>query len=188
MTERVEMIQVGNSAGVRVSAVNGSRVTLGRALDNDVVVSNKTVSRHHAVLERVGTTWRLRDLHSRNGTRVNGVSLRSGSAAISNGDRIELGSAEIRMTVESQDGGGIATVLPTHPGEVGAGLTPRETEVLRRLAEGMTDEQIAESLFLSVKTVRSHLDRIRDKSGVRRRPELTRFALREGLIDPGALL
>ena len=42
--------------------------------------------------------------------------------------------------------------------------------------------QIAEKLFTSVSTVRTHLDRIRDKSGCRRRADLTRLALQEGII------
>ena len=41
--------------------------------------------------------------------------------------------------------------------------------------------QIAERLFLSVNTVRSHLDRIRDKTGARRRPELVRYAVQAGI-------
>lgn len=183
----MEMIQVGTSAGVRVSAVSGTVVTLGRALDNDIVVSNNTVSRHHAVLERVGSQWRLRDLRSRNGTRVNGVPLGSGSLPLRHGDRIELGRAEIRITADPDAGHAMATVLPTRPGELTAGLTGRETEVLRRLADGMTDEQIATSMVLSVKTVRSHLDRIRDKTGQRRRPELLRYAIKHGLIDPTSI-
>jgi DNA-binding CsgD family transcriptional regulator len=45
------------------------------------------------------------------------------------------------------------------------------------VAEGLTDGQIAEKMFISIRTVRSHLDRIRDKTGARRRAELTRLAL-----------
>jgi DNA-binding CsgD family transcriptional regulator len=44
------------------------------------------------------------------------------------------------------------------------------------------DAQIAEELYISVRTVRSHLDRIRDKTGCRRRADLTRLALQSGLI------
>ena len=47
---------------------------------------------------------------------------------------------------------------------------------------GRTDAQIAAELFISVRTVRSHLDRIRDKTGYRRRADLTRLALAEGLV------
>jgi DNA-binding CsgD family transcriptional regulator len=51
------------------------------------------------------------------------------------------------------------------------------------LAGGATDAQIAERLFLSVNTVRSHLERIRDKTGARRRPELVRYALEAGIAS-----
>ncbi|GGK99598.1 LuxR C-terminal-related transcriptional regulator [Mangrovihabitans endophyticus] len=61
-------------------------------------------------------------------------------------------------------------------------LTPREHEVLALLAEGERDIDIAESLTISVRTVRSHLDRIREKTGRRRRSELTRLAIGEGII------
>jgi len=60
-------------------------------------------------------------------------------------------------------------------------LTPREREVLALLAEGERDADIARALTISVRTVRSHLDRIREKTGRRRRSELTRFAIREGI-------
>jgi len=60
-------------------------------------------------------------------------------------------------------------------------LSEREREILALLASGATDAQIAERLFLSVNTVRSHLDRIRDKTGARRRPELVRYAVQAGI-------
>jgi DNA-binding NarL/FixJ family response regulator len=66
---------------------------------------------------------------------------------------------------------------------VALGLSEREKEVLSLLARGERDEDIAEKLFISVRTVRSHLDRIRDKTGRRRRPDLTRLAMEQGLID-----
>jgi DNA-binding NarL/FixJ family response regulator len=56
-------------------------------------------------------------------------------------------------------------------------LSERECEVLGLLAQGMTDQTIASQLRISISTVRSHLDRIRDKTGERRRAELTRFAI-----------
>ena len=61
-------------------------------------------------------------------------------------------------------------------------LTPREKELLALVAQGRTDAQIASELFISIRTVRSHLDRIRDKSGSRRRADLTMLALRAGLV------
>jgi predicted ATPase/DNA-binding CsgD family transcriptional regulator len=69
---------------------------------------------------------------------------------------------------------------PAEPGV--ARLSPREQELITLVARGRTDAQIAEQLYISIRTVRSHLDRIRDKSGCRRRADLTRLALEAGLV------
>ena len=61
-------------------------------------------------------------------------------------------------------------------------ITEREREVLELVAGGETDQDIAELLQLSVRTVHSHLDRIRNKTGSRRRADLTRFALERGIV------
>ncbi len=63
-------------------------------------------------------------------------------------------------------------------------LTPRELEVLKLIAEARTSKQIAEALFISVKTVERHRQNILDKLGMRDRVELTRYAIRRGLIQP----
>jgi predicted ATPase/DNA-binding CsgD family transcriptional regulator len=62
------------------------------------------------------------------------------------------------------------------------GLSPRERELVTLVAQGRTDMQIAAQLHISVHTVSSHLDRIRDKTGCRRRADLTRLALGAGLV------
>ena len=61
-------------------------------------------------------------------------------------------------------------------------LSPRERELVILVARGHTDAQIAGQLHISVRTVSSHLDRIRDKTGCRRRADLTRLALSGGLV------
>ena len=61
-------------------------------------------------------------------------------------------------------------------------LSPRERELVALVARGHTDAQIAGQLSISVRTVSSHLDRIRDKTGCRRRADLTRLALSAGLV------
>jgi DNA-binding CsgD family transcriptional regulator len=61
-------------------------------------------------------------------------------------------------------------------------LSPRERELVTLVAQGHTDAQIAARLYISVRTVGSHLDRIRDKTGCRRRADLTRMALSAGLV------
>jgi DNA-binding NarL/FixJ family response regulator len=63
-------------------------------------------------------------------------------------------------------------------------LTPRELEVLKLIAEAYTSKQIADALFISVKTVDRHRQNILDKLGMRDRVELTRYAIRRGLIQP----
>jgi len=63
-----------------------------------------------------------------------------------------------------------------------AQLSRRERELVSLVAQGRTDAQIAGQLFISVNTVRSHLDRIRDKTGCHRRADLTRLALQAGLV------
>jgi DNA-binding CsgD family transcriptional regulator len=83
-----------------------------------------------------------------------------------------LASAEPR---ESADAG--ATATPDL-----ARLSPRERELLTLVAQGRTDSQIAAELYITVRTVGSHLDRIRDKTGCRRRADLTRLALAAGLV------
>jgi predicted ATPase/DNA-binding CsgD family transcriptional regulator len=61
-------------------------------------------------------------------------------------------------------------------------LSARERELVSLVAQGCTDAQIAGQLYISVRTVGSHLDRIRDKTGCRRRTDLTRLALQAGLV------
>ncbi|WP_448627605.1 LuxR C-terminal-related transcriptional regulator [Geodermatophilus sp. URMC 64] len=63
-------------------------------------------------------------------------------------------------------------------------LTEREVDVLRLVAAGDTDLDIAEELVISVHTVHSHLDRIRTKTGMHRRVDLTRYAIDRGLLPP----
>jgi DNA-binding CsgD family transcriptional regulator len=63
-------------------------------------------------------------------------------------------------------------------------LTDREREILGRVASGDTDREIAALLGISEHTVHSHLDRLRDKIGVRRRADLTRFAIEYSLVPP----
>ena len=61
-------------------------------------------------------------------------------------------------------------------------LSARERNLVTLVAQGHTDAQIAQQLSISVSTVRSHLDRIRDQTGCRRRADLTRLALKVGLV------
>jgi len=63
-------------------------------------------------------------------------------------------------------------------------LTPRELEVLKLIAEGKSSREIAELLVVSVKTVERHRADILHRLGLRDRVDLTRYAIRRGLIEP----
>ena len=71
-------------------------------------------------------------------------------------------------------------------GEIGRGevLTPREEEIVKLVAEAHTNEEIGEMLFISKKTVERHRANILEKLGMRDRVELTRYAIRRGLVEP----
>jgi DNA-binding NarL/FixJ family response regulator len=61
-------------------------------------------------------------------------------------------------------------------------IAPRELEVLRLVAKGLTDREIARELYMSPSTVQKHLTRIRQKTGLRRRSELARWAVEHAVV------
>ena len=65
-------------------------ITLGRAPDNDLVIQDGSISRYHARLRHAGGAWRIEDLSSKNGTRVNDVE--NSAAPLEDGDSIMVGS------------------------------------------------------------------------------------------------
>jgi two-component system response regulator NreC len=78
----------------------------------------------------------------------------------------------------------VSAGLSRDPGEGETqALSPRETDVLRLMALGHTNREIGEQLELSVRTVETHRAHIQQKLGLTTRPELTRYALENNLID-----
>jgi DNA-binding NarL/FixJ family response regulator len=71
-------------------------------------------------------------------------------------------------------------------GESGSGemLTPREQEIVKLVAEAHTNDEIGELLHISKKTVERHRANVLEKLGMRDRVELTRYAIRRGLVQP----
>jgi DNA-binding NarL/FixJ family response regulator len=86
--------------------------------------------------------------------------------------------------------GAVATLIRSYLNQGGESaqdaslLTPREEEVLKLIAEGNSGKEIADLLFLSPKTVERHRANLLEKLGMRDRLELTRYAIRIGLIEP----
>jgi DNA-binding CsgD family transcriptional regulator len=187
------LFEVSSETGTARIPARSATVTVGRAADNDIVLNNEqTVSRHHAELRCGDDGWTVCDLGSQNGTHVNGTRLSDGVASpLGPYDVVGVGNVTIRLVASgagdvSSDAEGL-TVIDSGGREMHlllTALSAREREVLTLVASGRTDDQVANELFISVKTVHSHLDRIRDKTGLRRRAELTRLAVRLGLSSP----
>lgn len=93
--------------------------------------------------------------------------------------RHTVGSAVVRQAV----------LVHETPTELPYGLSPRELEVLTRAAMGQTNQSIAQALFLSPRTVHSHVEHLLRKTGCASRAEATALAVRDGLLrpPPGAL-
>jgi NarL family two-component system response regulator LiaR len=72
---------------------------------------------------------------------------------------------------------------PAKPPSKSAALTDRETEILKLVASGLSNQEIADRLFLSVWTVRTYVTGILDKLEVENRTQATLYALREGLVN-----
>ncbi|HTW97968.1 MAG TPA: response regulator transcription factor [Acidimicrobiales bacterium] len=82
-----------------------------------------------------------------------------------------------------EDGGG---VLAAGPAAKPDGLTAREAEVLGLIGDGLSNQEIGERLYLSQATVKTHVNRIFAKTGVRDRAQAVRYAIRVGLAAPGS--
>jgi DNA-binding NarL/FixJ family response regulator len=76
----------------------------------------------------------------------------------------------------------VATAAPATSVQEGAALTPRELEVLRLVARGLSNKEIAEALALSTHTVKYHLAAVLAKLGVRSRTEAVSLGIRKGLV------
>jgi DNA-binding NarL/FixJ family response regulator len=95
--------------------------------------------------------------------------------------KVAAGNRYVALTLAGYLLGSRARHAPVQPP-----LSDRERQVLALLADGGRDQDIADKLSISVRTVRSHLDRIREKTGRRRRPELTRLAIEKSIVNGAA--
>lgn len=82
----------------RANPLSGGRIRLGRGSDNDVVLSDVSVSRYHAEILREGEGWSVHDLKSTNGVEVNGVPVEK--ATLHPGDLLGVGAFELRVESE----------------------------------------------------------------------------------------
>ncbi len=187
-------VEVWGRSGRELRVLDSERMTVGTLESNDVVVDGEGVSRVHAVLERFGDTWCVRDLGSRNGTSVNGARI-IGEHALRAGDEILLGRLRLLFRGPSR---GTETAAISQPPP----LTRRERDVLLALCrplltgdaftEPASTRVIAAELVVSEAAVKQHLSRLYVKFDVgaddeRRRVQLANAAVARGAVNLGDL-
>ena len=187
-------IEVWGRSGRELRALDSERMTVGTLESNDVVVDADGVSRVHAVLERFGDTWCVRDLGSRNGTFVNGGRI-IGERALHPGDEVVLGRVRLLFHGPAR---GTQTAAIAEPPRV----TQRERDVLLALCrplltgdaftEPASIRAIAAELVVSEAAVKQHLTRLYGKfdvgaHGERKRVQLANAAVARGAVKLGDL-
>ena len=169
-------------------------MTVGTLQSNDMVLDADGVSRVHAVFERFGDSWCVRDLGSRNGTFVNGGRI-IGERALHSGDEVVLGG--LRLLFHGPAGGKETAAIAQAPP-----LTQRERDVLLALCrplltgdaftEPASIRAMAAELVVSEAAVKQHLSRLYIKfdvgaHGERRRVQLANAAVARGAVKLGDL-
>lgn len=174
-------LEIAHEGLARRVSPEGTQVRIGRDPECEIFLSgDPTVSRLHAYFTASPENWIVADAGSRNGTQVNGAKL-SAPAVLTAGDVVLIASYRILVIATSEEPLAETATAVVPPKQSIPGLSNREVEIVALVAGGLTDSQIAERLFISVKTVHSHLDRIGEKTGQRRRPDLTRLAMMHGI-------
>lgn len=92
-------------------------------------------------------------------------------------ETVHRGDALLDPSVQRRLLDGLVAPAETHPD----GLTQREVDVLRLIANGLNNQQIAEKLFISEATVKTHINNIFSKAGLRDRGQAVAYAFRKGL-------
>ncbi|MGO4752641.1 response regulator [Streptomyces sp. 2MCAF27] len=109
----------------------------------------------------------------------------SGQAGLSPKVQRRLLERLVTSTADTADG--TAVKAEAVPGPLPDGLTPREAEVLTLVAEGLSNVEIARRLHIGPATVKTHINNLFAKAGVRDRAQAVRYAYRSGIAQPPGL-
>jgi DNA-binding CsgD family transcriptional regulator len=171
----------GSLVGLRIR-LDQETATLGRGNDNGYVVSDPRVSRVHAQLQKRGETLIVTDLGSSGGTTINDEAI-VGPHVLRHGDVVKFGTLAATLEDPAAVNGDDVTMVFAMPKvETGPHLSPRQQEVLERIAEGMTNAEIGVELGITERTVKAYAQELYDKLGVRNRAGAVAEAVREGLL------
>lgn len=171
-------VLTGTSSGRLLGLTTGTTL-IGRTPACDLALDDDGVSRQHAKLSVTEDgIVNLLDLQSTNGTYLNNSRVDVG--VVRPGDRILIGSdVELRFDYRQRE-----ELTRSNKGRRGiprVELSKREREVAVLVAEGLTNGEIAKRLFISVRTVTTHLGSIYESLGSSSRATLTRYVLEHDL-------
>ena len=174
----------------RVLVLDGEKLTVGSAPDNDVVIDDPSVSRVHAIVHQLNGRWFVEDCGSRNGTAVNGRRLTS-MQPLRPADEVLLGRARLQFGGQVSPSGKPTEAVVERPA-----ITAREHDVLVALCsplangdvftEPATVREIASALAVTENAIKQHLVNLAEKFGIdgaeRRRSRLANAALDAGVV------
>ena len=176
----------GKYQGGEFPLKSDKQVVIGRSSELDMVLVEDMVSRKHAKISTTDGDVFIQDLGSTNGTFVNGEPV-TGPMALRHGDIVRFGAIDARFEDRaSQMIQGESTEIMERAGDGDAMLerpvlSPRQSEVLAFLKQGLTNPQIAERLGVTERTVKAHCQEVYDRLGVPNRTAAVDAAHRLGL-------
>lgn len=143
----VKLLLKFQAAVIKEIPIDKTPLTIGRKMDNDIIIDNMAVSAHHARLTQQGPSYMIEDLQSTNGTLIN--SKRIVSAALKHGDQIVIGQhtlvfvqPEAEAPAAPQGDPDATVVMPTRKPEAAPPTAKQQTERIGvlRLVEGKADQ------------------------------------------------
>jgi pSer/pThr/pTyr-binding forkhead associated (FHA) protein len=186
------LLEIWGLHGREIRMLDGERFTVGKSADNDIVIAeDPSVSRAHALIERVVGRWTIRDVGSTNGTLVNGKPI-FGERQLRDDDEIVLGRTRLRFCDRAA-----AEDISTARTGARPRLTPKEHDVLIELCRPLRNgaaftepasvQEIADRQFVTVAAVKQHLGHLYDKFDIsddvpNRRVELANAALASAAV------
>jgi pSer/pThr/pTyr-binding forkhead associated (FHA) protein len=187
-------VEVWHQRQSHVVALTTRRVTIGRGADTNVMIEgDASVSRVHALMERIGESWFVRDLGSRNGTLVNGKRI-AGDTTLRPGDEVQVGQTRIVLRGDPPSGPRTAALsIPEAPHltrrqfEIVAALCRPVLESARPFPEPATTREIAGQLFITEAAVKQHLAHLYDLFDLHDATQRRRIGLANAAIVRGAV-